>query len=708
MKIWKQKVINIQPEELSRIAKQYNINHFEATLLINREIKEEDFMFFLEDSVNLLHNPFLLKNIDKFINRINKAIKENENILIFGDKDADGITATIIMYETLKDFGLNVSYKIPSNGEFYGLSNELINMALEKKISLIITVDNGISSIEEINYANSKGIEIIITDHHLPSEDFQTESIVINPHLKDDKYPFKEIAGCCVSFKTCLALSMSFTDLYSKNLVFLFLEKTDSEIILHAVEINNYTLKQYLRLNNKNDSLINLNKLEKFVQNKYIVIFNKEDQGQLLNKHFKRSINMNTIDISENFIKKYPNFRKKTLKDLIQATKYFKYKKIEIKDKLYYIFYNLIFEINKNLIQKCLKRLSFVAIGTIADNMPIINENRIILKVGLKEIALRERMPINYLLKDANILTKPNITATDIAYKIAPILNSTGRLEKADIAINFLLTNDINQIENKFKEIKKINELRKYKEEKAWNSHSKNTILKNDKFIVCYDKNTPKGISSRIATRLSSYYQKVAIFLTKQDNIIKGSIRSNNKINSKTLISIVPSHLIINSGGHKAAAGFTLHENLLEDFIKELEYATTKVEYETTNENESISIDAILPKDLTKDSLFKTIEIFEPYGYEFREPILMMENACLQELKIIDKNHSSKHINMRIKSQNDYYKAIFFNGTKKIEELNIKEDQYLDIIFTVNEDFYYPREKILKIIDIKKSAQTNV
>ncbi|AFU74537.1 single-stranded-DNA-specific exonuclease [Borreliella afzelii HLJ01] len=706
MKIWKQKEINIQAQELNRIVKQYNINPFEATLLIKREIKEEDFMFFLEDSVNLLHNPFLLKNIDKFINRINKAIKENENILIFGDKDADGITATIIMYETLKDFGLNVSYKIPSNGEFYGLSNELINMALEKKISLIITVDNGISSIEEINYANSKGIEIIITDHHLPSEDFKPESIVINPHLKDDKYPFKEIAGCCVSFKTCLALSMSFTDLYSKNLVFLFLEKTKNEIILHAIEINNYILKQYLRLDYKNDPLINLNKLEKFVQNKYIIIFNKEDQDQLLNKHFTR--NINTIDISENFIKKYPNFRKKTLKDLIQATKYFKYKEVEIKEKLYYIFYNIIFETNKNLFQKCLKRLGFVAIGTIADNMPIINENRIILKIGLKEIALRERMSINYLLKHAGILTKPNITSIDIAYKIAPILNSTGRLEKADIAINFLLTNDINQIENKFKEIKEINELRKYKEEKAWNSHNKNTIFKNDKFIVCYDKNTPKGISSRIATRLSVYYQKVAIFLTKQGNIIKGSIRSNNKINSKTLISIIPSHLVINSGGHKAAAGFTLHENLLEDFIKELEYATTKVDYETTNENESILIDAIIPKDLTKDSLFKTIEIFEPYGYEFKEPILMMENVYLQELKIIDKNHSSKHINMRIKSQNDYYKAIFFNGTKKIEELNIKEDQYLDIIFTVNEDFYCPRDKILKIIDIKKSAQTNV
>lgn len=86
----------------------------------------------------------------------------------------------------------------------------------------------------------------------------------------------------------------------------------------------------------------------------------------------------------------------------------------------------------------------------------------------------------------------------------------------------------------------------------------------------------------------------------------------------------------------------------------------------------------------------------------------MMENVYLQELKTIDKNHSSKHINMRIKSQNDYYKAIFFNGTKKIEELNIKENQYLDIIFTINEDFYCPREKILKIIDIKKSAQINV
>ncbi len=202
--------------------------------------------------------------------------------------------------------------------------------------------------------------------------------------------------------------------------------------------------------------------------------------------------------------------------------------------------------------------------------------------------------------------------------------------------------------------------------------------------------------------------KKLLFFLTKQDNIIKGSIRSNNKINSKALISTIPSHLIINSGGHKAAAGFTLNENLLEDFIKELEYATTKVKYETTDENKSILIDAIVPKNLTKNSLFKTIEIFEPYGYEFREPILMMENVYLQELKTIDKNHSSKHINMRIKSQNDYYKAIFFNGTKKIEELNIKENQYLDIIFTINEDFYCPREKILKIIDIKKSAQINV
>lgn len=104
---------------------------------------------------------------------------------------------------------------------------------------------------------------------------------------------------------------MSFTDLYSKNLVFLFLEKTNNEIILNAIEIKNYILKQYLRLNNKNDNSINLNKLEKFIQNKYIVIFNKEDQGQLLNKHFGISININTIDISENFIKKYPNFRKK-------------------------------------------------------------------------------------------------------------------------------------------------------------------------------------------------------------------------------------------------------------------------------------------------------------------------------------------------------------------------------------------------------------
>ncbi|AHH12272.1 Single-stranded-DNA-specific exonuclease recJ [Borrelia hermsii YBT] len=701
MKIWKKKEIDIPKENVVNIAKKYNISLLEATLLLRREIKEEDFLFFIESSVNLMHNPFLLKNIDKFTYRMNEAIAEKENVLIFGDKDADGITATIIMYETLKDFGINVTYKIPSNGEFYGLTKEIIDKALEDKISIIITVDCGISNIEEANYARSKNIEVIITDHHLPNKEIDIENIIIDPHLKGDPSPFKEIAGCYVSFKACLALYLSTTNLYNKNMVFLFLERLSNNITLHAIEINNYMFKKYIALKSNNDLQININKLEEFSKSKYVIVFNKNEQNQLLNEFFNYKIDIETIDISENFVKKYPKFAKKTLKELMQITKYCKYRKTDTKEKLYYVFYNIIFEVNKDLLKNCLKRLKFVAIGTIADNMPIINENRIVVKEGLKEIALRENISINYLLKEVNILTKPIITSTDIAFKVAPILNSTGRLEKADITIQFLLAEDTNQIENKFKEIKNINSLRKRKEEASWIAHDENTIFKNDKFIVCYDKKTPKGISSRMATRLSAYYQKVAVFLTKQENIIKGSIRSNNKVNSKELISMIPSHLIINSGGHKAAAGFTLYEAVLNEFIKELENALDKIEYKEIHED-SILIDAIIPKDFNKRELLKIIDLFEPYGHGFREFILMMEDIYIQDLRTIDKNGTSKHISMKIKNNKDYYRAIYFNGTQKIQELGIKDGQNIDIIFTVGEDLYNQNDKILKIIDIKK------
>ncbi|UPA16125.1 single-stranded-DNA-specific exonuclease RecJ [Borrelia coriaceae] len=701
MKIWKKKEIDIKKDSIVNIAKKYNISLLEATLLLRREIKEEDFLFFIESSVNLMHNPFFLKNIDKFIYRINEAITNKENVLIFGDKDADGITATIIMYETLKDFGVNVTYKIPSNGEFYGLTKKVIDKAFEDKISVIITVDCGISNIEEANYARSKNIEVIITDHHLPNKEIDIENIIIDPHLKGDFSPFKEIAGCYVSFKACLALYLSTTNLYNENIVFLFLERLNNNITLHAIEINNYILKMYINLDSNNDLQTNINTLEEFLKNKYIIVFNKDEQNQLLSEFSNQKINIETIDISTNFAKKYPKFTNKTLKELMQVTKYFKYKETDIKEKLYYIFYNIIFEINKDLLKNCLKRLKFVAIGTIADNMPIINENRIVVKEGLKEIALRENISINYLLKEVNILTKPTITSTDIAFKIAPILNSTGRLEKADITIQFLLNEETNKIENKFKEIKNINTLRKHKEDISWNTHNENTIFKNDKFIVCYDKNTPKGISSRIATRLSAYYQKVAVFLTKQENIIKGSIRSNDKVNSKELISMIPNHLIINSGGHKAAAGFTLYEDVLNEFIKELEKALDKIEYKEIYED-SILIDAIIPKDFNKKELLKIQELFEPYGHRFREFTLMMENVYIQDLRTIDKNGNSKHISMKIKNNKDYYKAIYFNGTKNIQELEIKDGQNIDIIFTIGEDLYNQNDKILKIIDIKK------
>lgn len=152
------------------------------------------------------HNPYLLTNMDKAINRINEAINKNEKICIIGDYDADGVTATAVMYIGLRSIFTNVIWQIPDRfKDGYGMNNRLIDVAHQNECGLIITVDNGIAAHEPIKYANSKGIDVIVTDHHqFTAEELPTE-ITVNPQI-DDEYPFKSICGCMVAFKVINAL----------------------------------------------------------------------------------------------------------------------------------------------------------------------------------------------------------------------------------------------------------------------------------------------------------------------------------------------------------------------------------------------------------------------------------------------------------------------------------------------------------------------
>ncbi len=180
-------------------------------LLMQRGICSRDEVNkFLNPSLNDLHDPFLMKDMDKAVNRLNKAMGAKEKILVYGDYDVDGTTAVAMVYKFLQNYYSNVDYYIPTRyDEGYGISNKSIDYAESKGVKLIIVLDCGIKAVEEIEYAKTKGIDFIICDHHVPDDVLPDASAILNPKLEDNPYPFKHLSGCGVGYKFMTAFAKS-------------------------------------------------------------------------------------------------------------------------------------------------------------------------------------------------------------------------------------------------------------------------------------------------------------------------------------------------------------------------------------------------------------------------------------------------------------------------------------------------------------------
>ena len=201
---------NVDKEEVEKIAKKYNINKLLATILSNRGIvNPQDIEIFLKPTRYNFHDPFLMPDMEIAVDRIIKAIQNKQQIIIYGDYDADGITSTTVLKTFLEERGLNIATYIPNRlDEGYGLNNAALDKIAQGNYDLMITVDCGISAISEIEYANNLGIETIITDHHEPGENIPNALAVVDAKRKDSVYPCRDLAGVGVVFKLIQAISI--------------------------------------------------------------------------------------------------------------------------------------------------------------------------------------------------------------------------------------------------------------------------------------------------------------------------------------------------------------------------------------------------------------------------------------------------------------------------------------------------------------------
>ncbi len=601
--VWSSKFIENEENKkiVSDIAKNNGISEICASLLYNRGYKtNQDVKSFLNFEDTLMYSPLILKDVEKAASRIKDAIDNGERIVIYGDYDVDGVTSVTALYLYLKNLGAQVSYYIPNRvGEGYGLSNDAIKLLSTYGVSLIITVDTGITAINEVEYARSLGIDIVVTDHHECQEQIPNAVAVINPHRDDCEYPFKQLAGVGVIFK-----------------------------VICAYEI--------------------------------LYVFGKENE--------------------------------------IDAVK-----------SIYYRFADL------------------VAIGTIADVMPIVDENRMIVKLGLSMLEKSPRLGLLALMEAAALGSNPNvrpaidnskqsrprkINSTYIGFTIAPRINAAGRISSATRAVELLLSDDVNQAAELALELCEINYQRQKEEnkiaEEAYQKIEKHLDVSSQKVIVVEDDEWMQGVVGIVSSKVTDKYGLPSILISFDGasegeasglDIGKGSGRSIKGFNLVEALAYSKDTLV-KFGGHELAAGLSIRRKDIPAFREKInEYAESVLSeedlYYTIEADRELSFE-----DITLN-LAKELSVLEPFGNANPTPNFIMRGVKVMRAYLIGSGNHTKFV---FEHNGKTVSAIIFH--KSYFNLRINEGDMVDLLFSLDVNKFNGVESVQLILqDIRHSDE---
>lgn len=712
MAIWKKEAIS--KEIIKALDTRYSCGPLVSTILARRGITEgEDILYFLEDDLRYQHNPFLFNEMEDAVDRIMDAKAEGEKVLIFGDRDVDGITSTVLLYECLKDLGIDVSYRLPKDDEPYGLNIQAIDDFAENYGSLIITVDCGISNYDEIQYAHEKGISVIITDHHTPPEKLPEDCIIINPKLEGEGYPFEHISGCAVAYKLATALRFAQSDAYKQEICLLHVRPLKDAYQIECIKIQNMCEKERLS-ETIVPGLISISKtrLPEFLQGQQIFVWDEAIEKKLLKDAFGAGIEFNLYDIQNDIANLIPSVKDLSLLRLKQFSKiarYYPEKNTEI-DVFFNIFITFMQKLgdsktknNNDLgLNKDESDLQLLAISTIADIMPLKNENRLFVKQALKTINEgRIRPGLQELMARQNLLGK-KITSTDIAWSITPALNATGRLGTPEISLDLLLETEQKKRNEICESIIEINNKRKELGNEAW-GYAENAIFKSlddyhQNIVVIYDERIHRGVTGIIAARVSQLSNRPAFILTSLEDSIIGSVRSNKNLEVMPILNQC-SDLFTNFGGHAFAAGFGLEKEKLPELLNRLK--TISRNLEISDVEESLAIDAQLQEKHLTQEILKTIDLFEPYGEE-NPPLLFASD----KLKILNADILGKvepfHLKLTLAVDKTKWPALFWRESKRLKR-DFDTGDRINLAYTISRNTFNGMESLQMIVsDIQK------
>lgn len=558
----KWEVCQKQEEKILELVKQTKLSPLLASILINRNIEKiEEIKLFLNPTRNDFHDPFLMPDMDKAVERILKAIQEKEKVIIYGDYDVDGITSITVLKKFLVERGLEVGEYTPNRlDEGYGLNKDAIKKIKEQDYDLMITVDCGISGIEEIKYCTELGLDVIVTDHHEPGDKLPECLAVVDCKRKDNKYPFNQLAGVGVVFKLIQAISM----------------------------------------------------------------------------------------------------------------------KINLPEKEY------------------LKYLDIVCIGTISDIVPLVDENRVIAKLGLKLVPITKNIGLKTLHESIGY---KNIDSNTISFGIAPRINACGRMGAQEEALKLFLTDDKEEAKRITELLNKYNSERQQTEKNIFDQAIAEIEKdkKDEPCIILGQENWHHGVIGIVASKVTEQYFKPSILICFEGNEGKGSGRSIPGFDLHEALMNCSTY-IEKFGGHSMAIGINVNKENFEKFKSEFqEYAKShgisdiipviKIDEETTLKEVNLQT-------------IKELELLQPYGEANKMPVFMIKNLKIQAIRTLSEG---KHLKLKLGQESYVIDAIGFGIGEWAEEYLIGDK--VDVIGSLEINSFNGIEQVQLVIkDMRKST----
>jgi single-stranded-DNA-specific exonuclease len=697
---------DIAPELVKNLSSKYGCDLLTASILVRRGISSgPEIMYFLEDDPKHLKNPFELPGMEDAVERILAAKEEGEKILVSGDRDVDGITGTAMVTGFLSSLGMDISARLPSGDEPYGLSNQAVEEFAADNGTLIITVDCGISNIAEVKRAAELGVDVVITDHHNPQEELPPALAIVNPKLGCQ---FRDLAGCGVAYKLVSALRFAIkSELYGQSICLLNTRPVNDAWIIEIAKLRNLVV-----IDNITETVvpgmvrIGETRLPSFLEGQQILAWDAALQKRTLANIFGSGVEIYIQDIAAEIGKEIPSAEGKSLiriKELSRISKYQDKEAGEL-DVLINLFSLFIRQREKLFSAEDKTDLQLACLGTLADVMPLKNENRIIVKQGLQSISEKPRPGLSDLLFKLE-LSGRRIGTTEVTWFLSPAINAAGRMGNPKIALDLLMETDSRKKESLASELMGMNEERKKIGEEIWTLveplAAENLETYKNKIAIAYGNSIPRGVTGIMANRLLGRFKTPSLVASFGEKVITASLRSMRGFDLRILLEPC-SCLFLDWGGHDCAAGLSISEKNWETFLERLKSAAPEIVLPQAEDEETIVVDAELPHSYLTPDIFTLLDRFEPYG-EGNEPLTFLaKNLRIVDISLMGKPEA-KHVKLSLDTGQHKWPAVYWQAAEKVKRDFDLGDE-VDLVFRITRNYFKGNETPqLVVSDLKRS-----